>query len=69
MSRIKPFGTTFLRKPKNVVRKIAQNKMGLDRESQDKEILYSARMSKAPLGVGLKCELMLILLKNLEPAK
>ena len=50
------------------MRNIAQNKIGAERESQAKEILYKVWMSKTPPGVGLNLELMVILLKNLETA-
>ena len=46
----------ILKNAKNAVRKIARNKIGSDRESQAREILY--------MGVGLNLELMVILLSH-----
>ena len=56
----------ILRKVKSEIRKIALYNGGSERIAHATESWYIISMEKMPLGVGLKGELMVMLLMNLD---
>ena len=56
----------ILRKPKKAVMKMALKRSGSGSKSQEIEMLYNVRMSKTPLGSGIKFEFIVMLQMYLQ---